>query len=61
MAERRSAGEGSISYDKRHKRYRAKVTIGWELNEETGRIKQITKDLGSSFKAKGEASQRLIK
>ena len=41
MAGRRSNGEGSISYDSRRKRYRAKVTIGWELNPETGRSKQI--------------------
>ena len=34
MAGRRSNGEGSISYDSRRKRYRAKVTIGWELNPE---------------------------
>lgn len=59
MAGRRSNGEGSISYDKRrNKPYRAKVTIGWELDEKTGRSKQITKDLGS-FKTKGEASRAL--
>jgi len=29
----RSNGEGSISYDKRHKRNRAKITIGWEIDE----------------------------
>ncbi len=59
MAGRRSNGEGSISYDKRRRKpYRAKVTVGWELNEETGKSKQITKDLGS-FKTKGEASRAL--
>ncbi len=59
MAGRRSNGEGSISYDKRrNKPYRAKITIGWELDEKTGRSKQITKDLGS-FKTKGEASRAL--
>lgn len=59
MAGRRSNGEGSISYDKRRKKpYRAKVTIGWEFDEETGRTKQITQDLGS-FKTKGEASAAL--
>ena len=31
MAGKRSNGEGCISYDKRRKTYRAKVTIGWEL------------------------------
>lgn len=59
MAGRRANKEGSIIYDKRRKRYRARVTIGWELNEKTGRTKQITKDLGSSYKTKGEASRAL--
>lgn len=59
MAGKRSNGEGSISYDKRRKRYRAKVTVGWELNEETGRAKQIVKTLGSNYKTKGEASSAL--
>lgn len=56
---RRSNGEGSISYDKRRKRFRAKVTIGWELNEKTGRTKQIVKTLGSNYKTKGEAANAL--
>ena len=56
---KRSNGEGSISYDKRRKRYRVKVTVGWELNEETGRVKQITQDLGSSYKTQGEAARAL--
>lgn len=59
MAGKRANSEGSISYDKRRKRYRARVTVGWELNEKTGRTKQITKDLGSSYKTKGEASRAL--
>lgn len=59
MAGKRSNGEGSISYDKRRKTYRAKVTIGWELDEKTGKSKQITKTLGSSYKTKGEASKAL--
>ncbi len=59
MTGKRANSEGSISYDKRRKRYRARVTVGWELNEKTGRSKQITKDLGSSFKTKGEASRAL--
>lgn len=59
MAGQRSSGEGSIIYDKRRKKpYRARVTVGWELNEETGKSKQIFKDLGS-FKTKGEASGAL--
>ena len=59
MAGKRANGEGSISYDSRRKRYRAKITVGWELNEETGRTKQIVKTLGSNFKTKGEASAAL--
>lgn len=59
MAGKRANSEGSISYDKRRKRYRARVTVGWEINENTGRTRQITKDLGSSFKTKGEASRAL--
>ncbi len=59
MSGKRANSEGSVSYDKRRKRYRARVTVGWELNEETGRTKQITKDLGSSFKTKGEANRAL--
>ena len=59
MAGRRSNQEGSITYDKRRKRYRARITVGWELNEKTGRAKQITKDIGSSFKTKGEAASAL--
>lgn len=59
MAKKRSNGEGSINYDKRRKRYRAKVTVGWEMNEETGRTKQITKSIGSNFKTRGEAARAL--
>lgn len=59
MAGRRSNGEGSISYDSRRKKYRAKVTIGWEFDETTGKTKQIVKSLGSNFKTKGEASAAL--
>lgn len=59
MAGRRSNGEGSVSYDSRRKRYRAKVTIGWEIDEETGKTKQIVKTLGSNYKTKGEASAAL--
>ena len=59
MAKKRSNGEGSITYDKRRKRYRAKVTVGWEMNEETGRTKQITKSIGSNFKTRGEAAREL--
>lgn len=59
MAGKRSNGEGSISYDKRRKRYRAKITVGWEINEETGKTKQIVKTLGSNYKTKGEASRAL--
>lgn len=61
MAGKRSNGEGSISYDSRRKRYRAKVTIGWELDEKTGKSKQIVKNIGSNFKTKGEAAKALSK
>lgn len=59
MAGRRSNGEGSVTYDSRRKKYRAKVTIGWEYDEETGKTKQIVKTIGSNFKTKGEASAAL--
>ena len=59
MSGKRANGEGSISYDRRRKRYRAKITIGWEINEETGRSKQIVKTIGSNYKTKGEAARAL--
>jgi len=59
MAGRRANGEGAIIYDKRRKKpYRVRVTVGWELNKETGKTQQLTDDLGS-FKTKGEASRAL--
>lgn len=61
MAGRRSNGEGSVSYDSRRKTYRAKVTVGWEVDEQTGKSKQIVKTLGSNFKTKGEASAALAR
>lgn len=33
IARKRINGEGSISYDSRRKRYRAKITIGWKIDE----------------------------
>ena len=59
MAGRRSNGEGSVTYDRRRKTYRAKITVGWEIDEETGKTKQIVKTIGSNFKTKGEASAAL--
>lgn len=59
MAKNRGRGEGSITFDSRRNRYRARVTIGWELDEETGRSKQIIKTIGSNYKTKGEASAAL--
>ena len=59
MAGKRGRGEGSVTYDRRRKRYRARVTIGWETNEETRRTKQIVKTLGSNYKTKGEATSAL--
>ncbi len=59
MAGKRSSGEGGILYDKRRKKpYRVRITVGWETNEETGKVKQKYKDLGS-YKTKGEASRAL--
>ena len=55
----RSRGEGSVTYDKRRKRWRARITTGWELNEETGKAKQIIKTIGSNYKTKGEANAAL--
>lgn len=61
MAGRRSNGEGSVIYDKRRKLpYRARITIGWEIDPITGESKQIFKNLGS-FKTKGEANAELAK
>lgn len=59
MPRKRSNGEGSISYDSRRKRYRAKITIGWEFDEKTGKSKQIIKSIGSNYKTRGEASKAL--
>ena len=58
MSGKRSNGEGSVIYDKRRETYRARVTEGWEFNEETEKSKQIVKNLGT-FKTKGEASRAL--
>lgn len=55
---KRSNGEGGIVYDKRRKTYRARITVGWEIDELTGKTKQIMKSLGS-FKTKGEAAGAL--
>lgn len=55
MAGKRSNGEGSNTYDKRRKTYRAKVIIGWEEDETTGKSKQMVKTLDSNYKTKGEA------
>ena len=55
---KRSNGEGQILYDKRRKTYRARVTVGWEMDIENGKMKQIVKSLGS-FKTKGEAASAL--
>ena len=59
MSRKRANGEGSISFDKRRKRYRAKVTTGWEINEKTGKERQITKDIGSNFKTQSDAAQAI--
>ncbi len=48
MGRKRSNGEGSVSFDKRRKRYRAKVTLGWDTDSKTGKSKQIIKTIGSN-------------
>ena len=59
MGRKRGNGEGSISFDSRRKRYRVKVTLGWEIDERTGRSKQITKTIGSNYKTQAEAQRAL--
>ena len=59
MGRKRGNGEGSISFDSRRKRYRVKVTLGWEIDEQTGRSKQITKTIGSNYKTQAEAQRAL--
>ncbi len=56
---KRSNGEGSVSYDSRRRTYRAKVTVGWEVDADTGKTKQIIKTIGSNYKTKGEACAAL--
>lgn len=49
MAIRRANGSGSITNMKgrnRRKPYRVRITTGWEVDEETGKVKQIIRDLG---------------
>lgn len=58
---RRANGSGSIikmKGGKRRKPYRVRVTVGWELNEETGKAKQIIKDLGT-FETQAKAREAL--
>lgn len=59
MGRKRSNGEGSVSFDKRRKRYRAKVTIGWDIDSKTGKSKQIIKTIGSNYKTQAEAQRAL--
>lgn len=60
MARKRNNGEGSVSYDSRRKKYRVRVTVGWEYDEKTGKTKQIVKTIGSNYKTKGEANMALV-
>ena len=49
MAILRSNGSGSITKMKgrnRRKPYRVRITTGWEVDEETGKVKQTIRDLG---------------
>ena len=59
MGRKRSNGEGSVSFDKRRKRYRAKVTIGWDIDSKTGKSKQIIKTIGSNYNTQAEAQRAL--
>lgn len=59
MAGKRNNGEGSVSYDSKRKRYRAKVTVGWYFDEDTGKRKQVVKTIGTNYKTKGEAAAAL--
>ena len=55
----RGNGQGSILIHKnRTKPYEVQVTIGYEINEETGKSKRISKSLGY-YKTKTEAQQVL--
>lgn len=59
---RRANGSGSIFKIKggnRRKPWRVRVTIGYETNKETGKCKQILKDIGS-FKTREEAELALV-
>lgn len=57
MATKRGNGTGTISKVKGRLRkpYRVRVTVGWEVDETTGKAKQIVKNLGY-FATKKEAS-----
>lgn len=49
MAIRRANGSGSVTKMKgrnRRKPYRVRITTGWEVDEETGKVKQTIRDLG---------------
>lgn len=61
MALKRANGQGTIIKDKSGKRrnpYRVRVTIGWELDPKTGKMKQVFDNLGS-FKTQAEAQKAL--
>ena len=59
---RRANSSGSIFKVKDRKRrcpWRVRITVGWEINEETGRSKQIVKNLGY-FPTRAEAEAALV-
>lgn len=61
MAMRRGNGQGAIikvKDKKRRKPYRVRVTQGWEVDVETGKSKQIIRDLGY-FATQAEANKAL--
>lgn len=62
MAMRRGNGQGSVIKDKsgrRRKPFRARVTLGWEVNMETGKVKQVFAELGT-FATRKEADKALV-
>lgn len=59
---RRANSSGSIfkmKDGKRRRPWRARVTLGWELNSETGKSKQIVKTIGY-FSTRAEAEAALV-
>lgn len=60
MARKRRNGDGSVIYVKARKKYRVRVTVDWDIDTATGKVKQVLKDVGS-FKTRREADEALSK